>query len=133
MTILDYKQRIIHLKKVNDDNEEALIDVMSLKKSVNGSDEYINLYINNTYLKQKEIINTEFSKICLELGINCESIDQLYSLLVHEEDKEEKVVFSEINAFNEDTSSSKYSSDRIEKIIFDMTDNVLDQNENKKR
>lgn len=133
MTILDYKQRIIHLKKVNDDNEEALIDVMSLKKSVNGSDEYINLYINNTYLKQKEIINTEFSKICLELGINCESIDQLYSLLVHEEDKEEKVVFSEINAFNEDTSSSKYSSDRIEKLIFDMTDNVLDQNENKKR
>lgn len=131
MTLCDYKRKIEHLKRISDENEETFNEIMLIGRYGEDCNEYINSYMNNTYLKQKEKVNEGLIEICSSLGIYCETIDQLYALLVKEEESQ-KIESLEIeNVANEYGNLNYPPKGDLEKFIFDMTDESLSQNKKK--
>lgn len=131
MTLCDYKRKIEHLKRISDENEETFNEIMLIGRYDEDCNEYINSYMNNTYLKQKEKVNEGLIEICSSLGIYCETIDQLYALLVKEEESQ-KIESLEIeNVANEYDDLNYPPKGDLEKFIFDMIDESLSQNKKK--
>lgn len=131
MTLCDYKRKIEHLKRISDENEETFNEIMLIGRYDEDCNEYINSYMNNTYLKQKEKVNEGLIEICSSLGIYCETIDQLYALLVKEEESQ-KIESLEIeNVANEYDDLNYHPKGDLEKFIFDMTYESLSQNKKK--
>lgn len=131
MTLCDYKRKIEHLKRISDENEETFNEIMLIGRCDEDCNEYINSYMNNTYLKQKEKVNEGLIEICSSLGIYCETIDQLYALLVKEEESQ-KIESLEIeNVANEYDDLNYPPKVDLEKFIFDMIDESLSQNKKK--